>query len=86
MSGMKKTEIESFDQMDPEERKYEARRRIIRMVVMRVILSALLLWVIFSNDLSIGMIVVLIAVIVVILASLIPVLAVFKTDLKYEDE
>ena len=72
--------------MDPEERKYEARRRIGRMVLMRILMSALLVWVMVSNDLPFGVILLLIGVIVMILGTLIPVFKALKTDLKYEDE
>ena len=77
---------ERYEQMDPEERKYEARRRITRMVITRVILAALLVWVMIANHLPFGVVVVLIGTIVMILGTLIPVFKVLKTDLKYEDE
>ena len=75
--------------MTPEERelrKYEARRKITRMVIMRVILAALLVWTMIANKLPIGVVLVLVAVIVMILGTMIPVFKVLKTDLKYEDE
>ena len=75
--------------MTPEERemrKYEARRKITRMVIMRVILAALLVWTMIANKLPMGAVLVLVAVIVVIMGTMIPVLKVLKTDLKYEDE
>ena len=75
--------------MTPEERemrKYEARRKITRMVIMRVILSGLLVWTIIANKLPLGVALVLVAVIVMILGTMIPVFKVLKTDLKYEDE
>lgn len=75
--------------MTPEERelrKYEARRKITRMVIMRVILAALLVWTMIANKLPVGVMLVLAAVIVMILGTMIPVLKVLKTDLKYEDE
>ena len=86
--GKRKKELasERYEKMDPEERKYEARRRIGRMVLMRVLMSALLVWVMVSNDLPFGVILLLIGVIVMILGSLIPVFKALKTDLKYEDE
>ena len=86
--GKRKKELasERYEQMDPEERKYEARRRIVRMVLMRILMSALLVWVMVSNDLPFGVILLLIGVIVMILGSLIPVFKALKTDLKYEDE
>ena len=62
---------ERYEQMDPEERKYEARRRIRRMVLMRVLMSALLVWVMVRNDLPFGVILLLIGVIVMLLGSLI---------------
>ena len=86
--GKRKKELasERYEKMDPEERKYEARRRIRRMVLMRILMSALLVWVMVSNDLPFGVILLLIGVIVMILGSLIPVFKALKTDLKYEDE
>ena len=73
--GKRKKELasERYEKMDPEERKYEARRRIRRMVLMRILMSALLVWVMVSNDLPFGVILLLIGVIVMILGSLIPV-------------
>ena len=75
--------------MTPEERemrKYEARRKITRMVIMRLILAALLVWTMIANELPVAVVLVLVAVIVMILGTMIPVLKVLKTDLKYEDE
>ena len=75
--------------MTPEERemrKYEARRKITRMVIMRVILAGLLVWTMIANNLPLGVVLVLVAVIVMILGTMIPVFKVLKTDLKYEDE
>ena len=74
--------------MTPEERelrKYEARRKITRMVIMRVILAGLIVWTMIANKLPVGVMLVL-AVIVMILGTMIPVFKVLKTDLKYEDE
>ena len=75
--------------MTPEERelrKYEARRKITRMVIMRVILAGLIVWTMIANKLPVGVMLVLAAVIVMILGTMIPVFKVLKTDLKYEDE
>ena len=75
--------------MTPEERemrKYEARRKITRMVIMRVILAGLLVWTMIANKLPVAVVLVLVAVIVMILGTMIPVFKVLKTDLKYEDE
>ena len=69
-----------------EMRKYEARRKITRMVIMRVILAGLIVWTMIANKLPVGVMLVLAAVIVMILGTMIPVLKVLKTDLKYEDE
>ena len=86
--GKKRKELasERYEKMDPEERKYEARRRITRMIITRVILSGLLVWVMIANRLSFPVMLVLIATIVMILGTLVPVFKVLKTDLKYEDE
>ena len=75
--------------MTPEERemrKYEARRKITRMIIMRVILAGLIVWTMIANKLPMAVVLVLAAVIVMILGTLIPVLKVLKTDLKSEDE
>ena len=86
--GNRRKEIasERYEKMDPEERKYEARRRITRMVITRIILSALLVWVMVANKLPFAVVLVLVGTIVMILGTLIPVFKVLKTDLKYEDE
>jgi len=81
-----KNDIEKYEKMDPEDRKYEARRRVTRMVIIRIILAALLVWVMVTNKLPVGVIAVLIAVVVLILGTLIPVFKALKTDLQYEDE
>ena len=76
-------------EMTPEERdmrKYEARRKITRMVIMRVIMAGLLVWVMIANKLPVAVVLVLVAVVVMILGTLIPVFKVLRTDLKYEDE
>ena len=86
MGKKKELASEQYEKMDPEERKYEARRRITRMVIIRFILAALLVWVMVRNSLPFPVILVLIGVIVMILGTLIPVFKVLKTDLKYEDE
>ena len=81
-----KPDTKTYEQMDPEERKYEARRRITRMIVIRIAMSLMLLWVIFWFKLPAAMIVVLSAVIVLILGTLVPVIQVLRTTLQYEDE
>ena len=72
--------------MDPEERKYEAKRRITRVVAMRIALSVILLWVIIQFSLPVPVIAVLIGVIVLILGTLVPVVSALQTSLRYEDE
>ena len=79
-------DTKKYEEMDPEERKYEARRRITRMIVIRIAMSLMLLWVIFWFKLPAAMIVVLSAVIVLILGTLVPVIQVLRTTLQYEDE
>lgn len=77
---------ERYENMDPEDRKYEARRRVTRMVIIRLILAALLVWIIVTNKLPVGIIALLVIVILVILGSMLPVFQALKTDLRYEDE
>ena len=84
--SMLKPDTEKYEQMDPEERQYEAKRRITRMVAMRLARAVLLLWVIFWFELPTAMIVVLAVVIVMLLVTLAPVITVLRTSLQYEDE
>ena len=84
--SMLKPDTEKYEQMDPEERKYEAKRRITRMVAMRIALSVVLLWVIIQFSLPVPVIAVLIGVIVLILGTLVPVVGALQTALRYEDE
>ena len=84
--GKNDSAMERYENMDAEERKYEARRRVTRMVVMRLILAGLLVWVMVTNKLPVGMIALLVVVILVIIGSMVPVFQALKTDLQYEDE
>ena len=84
--SMLRPDTEKYEQMDPEERKYEAKRRITRMVAMRIALSVILLWVIIQFSLPVPVIAVLIGVIVLILGTLVPVVSALQTALRYEDE
>ena len=84
--SMLKPDTEKYERMDPEERKYEAKRRITRMVAMRIALSVILLWVMIQFRLPIPVIAVLIGVIVLILGTLVPVVSALQTSLRYEDE
>ena len=81
-----KPDTEKYEQMDPEERKYEAKRRITRMVAIRIAMSVILLWVIIQFSLPVPMIAVLVGVIVLILGTLAPVIGALQTSLQYEDE
>ena len=81
-----KPDTEKYEQMEPEERKYEARRRITRMVIIRIAMAVLLLWVIFRFEMPPAMIVLLVGVIVLILGTLLPVITALRTSLRYEDE
>lgn len=81
-----KPDTEKYEQMEPEERKYEARRRITRMVIIRIAMAVLLLWVIFRFEMPPAMIVLLVGVIVLILGTLVPVITALRTSLRYEDE
>ena len=73
----------------PEERelrKYEARRKITRMVIIRMVMCALLLWTAFWFAMPVAMRILLVAVVVMILGTMVPVLMTLKTTLKYEDK
>ena len=69
-----------------EMRKYEARRKITRMVIIRMVMCALLLWTAFWFAMPVAMRILLVAVVVMILGTMVPVLMTLKTTLKYEDE
>ena len=69
-----------------EMRKYEARRKITRMVIIRLVMCALLLWTAFWFAMPVAMRILLVAVVVMILGTMVPVLMTLKTTLKYEDE
>ena len=72
--------------VDPELLKYEARRKITRMVIIRVIMCAMLLCTAILADLPTAMRILLVVVILMILGTMLPVLSTLKTTLKYEDE
>ena len=72
--------------VDPELRKYEARRKITRMVIIRAIMCAMLLCTAILADIPTAMRILLVVVILMILGTMVPVLATLKTTLKYEDE
>ena len=74
------------DAGDPELRKYEARRKITRMVIIRLIMCAMLVWTVICFEMPIAMRLLLGAVVVMILGTMVPVLMTLKTTLKYEDE
>ena len=75
-------DVEKYENMDPEDRLYEARDKIKRMIIMRVIMAALLVWVIIRFRMPVAMVILLIAVILLILGTMIPAMKVLKTDLK----
>ena len=77
-----KPDIEKYENMDPEDRLYEAREKIKRMIIMRVIMAALLVWVIIRFRMPVAMIILLIVVILLILGTMRPAIKVMKTDLK----
>lgn len=77
---------EKYEQMDAEDRLYEAERKIKKMIFMRVAMAALLVWVILRFQMPAPMIALLIGVIVVILGTMIPAIHVLKTDLKDPEE
>ena len=72
--------------VDPELRKYEARRKITRMVIIRAIMCAMLLCTAILADIPGAMRLLLLVVILMILGTMVPVLTTLKTTLKYEDE
>ena len=74
------------EEIDPELRKYEARRKITRMVIVRLIMCAMLIWTVIRFAMPIGMRILLIVVVLMIIGTMVPVLATLKTTLKYEDE
>ena len=81
-----KNDIEKFEKMDPDDRRFEARDRVVKMIIMRIAISALLIWVIFTAELPVFAVVVLSVVIVLILGTLLPVLTALRTTLKDPDE
>ena len=81
-----KPDPQKYEEMEPEERKYEARRRITRMVAIRIAMAVMLLWVILRFELPTAMIVLLVGVIVMLLVTLAPVITALQTSLRYEDE
>lgn len=84
---MRNSDFEKYEQMDPEDRLYEARDKVKRMIFMRVAMAALLVWVMIRFEMPVGMVILLIAVVLLILGTMLPALKVMKTDLKEpEDE
>ena len=81
-----KSDVEKYASMDPEDRLYEARAKIRRMIIMRILVAALLVWVIIRFRMPVAMIILLIAVILMILGTMIPALKILKTDLKEPEE
>ena len=81
-----KPDTQKYEEMEPEERKYEARRRITRMVAIRIAMAVMLLWVILRFELPTAMIVLLVGVIVMLLVTLAPVITALQTSLRYGDE
>ena len=79
-------QVQPLEHEDAELRKYEARRKITRMVIIRVIMCAMLLFTAVWFEMPVTMRVLLVAVVVVILGTMLPVLSTLKTTLKYEDE
>ena len=73
--------------MDADDRRWEAQRRVKRMILMRGAMAALLVWVMIRFEMPVAMIALLIGVILVILGTMLPAIKVLKTDLKDpEDE
>ena len=77
---------EQLEEVDPELLKYEARRKITRMVIIRIVMCLMLLATAILCNIPFAMRIVLVVVILLILGTMIPVLTTLKTTLKYEDE
>ena len=88
MQDNKKNEaFEKYQQMNEEDRRWEAQRKIKRMIIMRVLMAALLVWVMIRFPMPVGMVVVLSVVSIMIVVTMLPAIQVLKTDLKDpEDE
>ena len=78
--------FEKYSAMDPEDRLYEARRRIRRMIAIRLALAALLVWIMFRFHLPIGVKILLAAVILMILLTAVPAFVVLRRELKDPEE
>lgn len=78
--------VQKYEEMDPEDRKYEARQRVYKMIIMRVLISALLIWVIFRFQMPVGASIFLALVVVMILGTMVPVILALRSTLKYDDE
>ena len=78
--------FEKYQAMDADDRRWEAQRKVKRMIFMRVALAALLVWVAFRFEMPTAMICLLIGVCLVILGTMIPAIKVLRTDLKDPEE
>ena len=85
-SKKRNDEFERIQNMDADDRRWEAQRKVKRMILMRVALAALLIWVAFWFEMPVAMVALLIVVALVIVATMIPAIKVLKTDLKDPDE
>ena len=85
-NNKKSEEFEKYQDMDADDRRWEAQRKVKRMVLMRCAMAALLVWVIIRFEMPVAMIALLIGVILVILGTMIPAIQVLKTDLKDPEE
>ena len=74
--------FEKYQNMDPEDRVYEAQSKVKRMIVMRLAMAALLVWVVIRFEMPLTMMIFMGAVIAMILLTMIPAIKVLKTDLK----
>ena len=85
-NNKKSEEFEKYQDMDADDRRWEAQRKVKWMVLMRCAMAALLVWVIIRFEMPVAMIALLIGVILVILGTMIPAIQVLKTDLKDPEE
>lgn len=79
-------DVEKYENMDPEDRLYEAREKVKRMILVRIAMAALLAWVMIRFEMPAAMTALLIGVILLILGTMLPAIKVLKTDLKEPEE
>ena len=78
--------FEKYQNMDAEDRLYEAQSKVKRMIVMRLAMAVLLLWVVIRFEMPLTMVILLAGVIALIVLTMLPAIKVLKTDLKDPEE